>query len=58
MQHVRRRDFIRLGNLAVTGTWLAGGMARGATPPIATDVCVYGGTAAGVVCGAQQSPPP
>jgi len=46
---MRRRDFIRLGNLAVTGTWLAAGTARGAAPPVATDVCVYGGTAAGVM---------
>ena len=50
-----RRDFIRLGNLAVTGTWLAGGPARGDAPAIATDVCVYGGTAAGVVAAVAAS---
>ena len=51
----RRRDFIRLGNLAVTGTWLAGGPAWGDASAIATDVCVYGGTAAGVVAAVAAS---
>jgi len=44
---MQRRKFIRLGNLAIAGTWLAAGSARGSAPPVATDVCVYGGTAAG-----------
>ena len=48
MHRLRRRDFIRLGNLAVAGTCLTAEPARGGAPR-ATDVCVYGGTAAGVM---------
>ena len=48
VHRLRRRDFIHLGNLAVTGTCLAADTAGG-NAPRATDVCVYGGTAAGVM---------
>lgn len=46
---VRRREFIRLGRVAAAGAWVAGGTAAAIAPPVATDVCVYGGTAAGVM---------
>ncbi|NQW46451.1 MAG: FAD-dependent oxidoreductase [Planctomycetes bacterium] len=46
---MQRRDFIRLGNIAFAGTCLAGASARGGSPPVTTDVCVYGGTAAGIM---------